>query len=127
MFALLFCELFMSAGCDKKSCRPGEQVRCDCPGGGDKGVQVCSRDGSRFDSCDCPRPNSSNGVSDPTASARSPTPEPSPETVELERRKEELQRQLREAQEQAASSRMPSPPSSGKCGCSKTDPLCDCL
>ncbi|MFA6446824.1 MAG: hypothetical protein WCW31_01040 [Patescibacteria group bacterium] len=34
-------------------CDPGRQVECACLGG-DKGVQVCADDGSRFEPCQCP-------------------------------------------------------------------------
>lgn len=34
-------------------CDPGRQIECACLGG-DKGVQVCSYDGSRYEACQCP-------------------------------------------------------------------------
>lgn len=45
----------LTTGCEKKTCRAGEQVACECPGGG-AGAQRCNRAGTQFEECDCSVP-----------------------------------------------------------------------
>lgn len=60
----------LAAGCSSdddsaapaQACTPGVQQACDCPGG-DIGVQVCSDDGSKFETCDCSGGGGSAGMS----------------------------------------------------------------
>ncbi len=97
-------------GCEKKACRAGEQVACECPGGG-AGAQRCNRVGTRFEDCDCSvPPATASPVTSSLARLEASEERVKSSLSQLDTRVLELQRSLAETASATAMAILPALP-----------------